>query len=89
MLSSGKNALPQWVGVAQRLQMVRRSCGVFLDQWAASRLATEENAVDRVAADISTGLAEIAGLDEQAQAAIADPENHDWSILYRGSVLDD
>jgi hypothetical protein len=31
----------------------------------------------------------LAGGDHAEAAAIADPFNRDWSILYRGSVLDD
>jgi hypothetical protein len=28
-------------------------------------------------------------LGEHREEALADPANHDWSLLYRGSVLDD
>jgi hypothetical protein len=27
--------------------------------------------------------------DPGLQALLSDPENHDWSLLYKGSVLDD
>jgi hypothetical protein len=42
-------------------------------------LLAEAGAVDRFAADLS----------DADRANLADPRNHDWSILYRGSVLDD
>jgi hypothetical protein len=66
---------PQWVHAAQRLRAVRSACSVFLDRWAVNKLLTAPRAIDRVAIDL--------------QKAIADPHNHDWSFLYRGSVLDD
>jgi hypothetical protein len=70
---------PQWVDAAQRLRHVRRVCRLFLDRWAIGRLLADAPALDRVAGDI----------ESQTEAAIADPTNKDWSILYRGSVLDD
>jgi hypothetical protein len=39
-------------------------------------------ALDQAAARICDG-------SKQVEAALADPQDHDWSILYRGSVLDD
>ena len=55
-----------------------QACLLFLDQWAVGVLCADQS-VDRVAADIQA----------RTDAAIADPENRDWSLLYRGSVLDD
>jgi hypothetical protein len=67
------------MAAAERLRAVREACLIFLDQWAVGRLCADQNCVDRVAADIQA----------RADAALADPDNHDWSLLYRGSVLDD
>jgi hypothetical protein len=64
---------------AQRLRAVRRASLLFLDQWAVGKLYSSPSHVDRVAADVLA----------RANAALADPDNHDWSLLYRGSVLDD
>jgi len=52
---------------------------MFLDRWAVAQLLTDAPALDRVAYD----------LESQIEAAIADPKNRNWSVLYRGSVLDD
>jgi hypothetical protein len=71
---------PQWVDTARRLREVRQACLQFLDRWAIGHLLSDAPALDRVAGDI---------LQAQTDAAIADPANRDWSILYRGSVLDD
>ena len=75
---SGDSLKPQWLAAAHRLRMARQACWIFLDCWAASRLAADSEAVQRMAQDLAA-----------ADAAIADPDNHDWSMLYRGSVLDD
>jgi len=69
----------QWVDVAQRLRVVRRACRVFLDRWAVARLLDDSSAVRRVAEDVA----------KKSDAEIADPHNRNWSILYRGSILDD
>jgi len=70
---------PGWVATAQRLRKVRGACLTFLDRWAVAQLLTDAPALDRVAYD----------LESQIEAAIADPTNKNWSVLYRGSVLDD
>jgi len=69
---------PQWLATAHRLRMVRLACAFFVDRWTGARLAADARAVERMAADL-----------QAIEAAIADPDNHDWSLLYRGSVLDD
>jgi hypothetical protein len=71
---------PQWVETARKLREVREACLQFLDRWAIGHLVADEPAMDRVAGDV---------MKTQAEEAIADPKNRDWSILYRGSVLDD
>jgi hypothetical protein len=69
---------PQWVGSAERLRTVRRACRLFLDCWALSHIAGDPNAVQRMASDV-----------RKAGSNISESDHHDWSILYRGSVLDD
>jgi hypothetical protein len=70
---------PEWVYAAQRLRLIRSACSVFLDRWAVNRLINGAYALDRVAADMEAAV----------EKFIADPQNRDWSVLYRGSVLDD
>ena len=66
------------VATAHRLSLVRNACNAFLGQGLADLLA-EAGAVDRLCADLSAN----------DRAKLADHQNHDWSLLYRGSVLDD
>jgi hypothetical protein len=70
---------PQWLLTAHRLREVRHACLDFLDRWAVNQLTSDAPAFDRFAADVHA----------RTEAALADPDNHDWSLLYRGSVLDD
>jgi hypothetical protein len=79
LMPEAHNPQPQWVEVAQRLRHVRHACQIFLDRWTIARLVADAAAVHRVADD----------LGGKTEADIADPQNRDWSILYRGSVLDD
>jgi hypothetical protein len=74
-----KETMRDWLDAAERLRTVRRACWSFLDLWTLSRLAKPHPAIDRVAADVQS----------PNDSALSDPKNHDWSILYRGSVLDD
>jgi hypothetical protein len=60
---------------AQRLRTVREAQRHFLGMWAAQCLA--DKSLDRMSTDL-----------EHLQAD-DDPFDHDWSRLYRGSVLDD
>jgi len=66
------------VATVHRLRLVKQACNAFLGRGLVDVLANA-GGVDRFAAD----------LDARAQADLADPQNHDWSLLYRGSVLDD
>jgi hypothetical protein len=73
---------------AQQLRTVRVACRRFLMLWAMSpskRLANESTSASRQ--NLSAG----SGHDdpEALLRAISDPENRDWSFLYRGDVLDD
>ncbi len=67
------------VSAAQRLRTVRRASQQFLELWALECLFDRPHLVDRVASDV----------ERAADVAVADPLNHDWSLLYRGSILDD
>jgi hypothetical protein len=87
----GKSNSPESGGLvqlAQRLRAVRRAGKQFL----------KLHAVQHGAADVHVLVDDLFGPhhshDEQpdpapAETALADPANHDWSLLYRGSVLDD
>jgi hypothetical protein len=67
---------------------------LFLDRWAISQLVSDGSALDRVAGDMRSAAepeecAKECTMDSSVDSALADHSNHDWSILYRGSVLDD
>jgi hypothetical protein len=68
-----------WIERAHQLREVRQACLQFLDRWAIGHLLSDGSALDRVASDLKT----------QTDASIADHANRDWTVLYRGSVLDD
>lgn len=59
---------------AQRLRAVKTATRQFLSLWAMN------DPRDR----IGENEAEV-----QAEAELADFHSHDWSLMYRGSVLDD
>jgi hypothetical protein len=96
-----QNPEHQWVETARKLRHVRRTCLQFLDRWAIGHLLDDASALDRVAGDIVTSdtVADesVAGdigkscrpEASETDSAIADHANRDWSVLYRGSVLDD
>jgi len=63
---------------AQRLRTVREAQRRFLGLWAAHCIA--DRSLDRMAVDLEQA---------QLEQGEADPFDHDWSRLYRGSVLDD
>ena len=66
------------VTTAKRLRAVRQASKHFLTLWALDHVSRTQP-LQRMAADVA----------QSTDQAIADPHNHDWSILYRGSVLDD
>jgi hypothetical protein len=70
-------------GVAEKLRQVRQASRDFLVLWAFEQLMNDQNAVARMSSDAAG-----AGADELS-SALADPYDHNWSILYHGSVLDD
>lgn len=59
---------------AQRLRTVKQATKQFLSLWAMH--------------DPRDRMTENAGQDT-AEAELADFNSHDWSLMYRGSVLDD
>jgi hypothetical protein len=69
---------------AQRLRQVKEAYRNFLTMAVLEHMTADPSVMARVAKDIR------AQRQRQAEdAALADPHNHDWSLLYRGSVLDD
>jgi hypothetical protein len=67
---------------AERLRIVKHASQHFLTLWALDHLLTRPGAIQRLQSHVKNGNATV-------DAAISDPLNHDWSLLYRGSVLDD
>lgn len=65
---------------AKMLRQVREACGQFLTNWALDRMVQEPRVMDHVAADVEKA---------RLERDLADPFNRDWSLLYRGSILDD
>ncbi len=81
--------LPEWLSIAKRLQLVRRTCAAFLDEWAASKLADDARGFDRVASDIAEERSNATNCKAYPSQLLDESSGHDWSLLYRGSVLDD
>jgi len=67
---------------AERLRIVKQASQHFLTLWALDHLLTRPGAIKRLRAHVKNGSSAV-------DAALSDPLNHDWSLLYRGSVLDD
>jgi hypothetical protein len=72
------------LAAAQRLRTVRTACRRFLMLWAMSP-AKGSQARDSK----NLPLHAVTDDPEALLRAMSDPQNHDWSLLYRGSVLDD
>jgi hypothetical protein len=64
-----------------RLRKVRRAHDEFLMRWALDCLIAQRDAIDRVNDDLRQ-------LPERSSGSGQSPVS-DWSMLYRGSVLDD
>lgn len=71
-------AMTDILSTAQRLRAVNQARRKFLSFWAAERLIEQSGMIERMAADL-----------DSAPATSSAPAKHDWSPLYRGSVLDD
>ena len=65
---------------ARQLRLVKKASRRFLALWVIQDMVQE----NRQSRTDGVGNAR-ARLDD----AIADPFNHDWSLLYRGNILDD
>lgn len=72
--------MTELAATAERLRVVKQAYQHFLTLWAMDRMMARPAAADRFRADIEQSA---------IQRAVDDPHNHDWSLLYRGSVLDD
>ncbi len=71
--------MSQWQPAAERLRAVRRASALFMDLWILGELKRKSTQIDRIAADVNS----------QHASALKSHEEHDWSILYRGDILDD
>jgi len=70
------------VATAERLRQVKNAYGHFLAMWALERLLAKPAAISRFHTDIIAA-------EETSETELENPYNHNWSLLYRGSVLDD
>jgi len=70
----------KWITVAEQLRQVRRAHLLFLDRWAVAQLATGRG-LSQVAHDLHQ--------ENKLAGPLAGPDTNDWSLLYRGSILDD
>jgi uncharacterized protein YhaN len=75
-----QNSIHRLAAAAQGLRAVRRAYSQFLTLWALERIVQEKRILDRVATDVERA---------RIERRLADPFNRDWSLLYRGSILDD
>jgi hypothetical protein len=76
MTQAGQTKAPpiaDLVATAKRLRAVRRACRQFLALWTLEQHGREPQK----------------RTTPEQQRKLADPMNHDWSLLYLGSVLDD
>jgi hypothetical protein len=67
---------------AERLRVVKQASQHFLTLWALDHLLSRPDSIKHLRANVKNS-------NPKLDAAISDPLNHDWSLLYRGSVLDD
>ncbi len=69
---------------AERLRLARTACRRFLMLWAMS----PEKGITAADREILKFDGQVVDPEALLQS-ISDPQNRDWSFLYRGSVLDD
>jgi hypothetical protein len=60
---------------AERLRVVKKAQAHFLSLWALDCLLKRQEPIEKFKADMDS--------------ALKDPKGHNWSLMYRGSVLDD
>jgi hypothetical protein len=84
MVPTDTESSEDMIAAAQRLRAVRTACRRFLMLWAMSpaKASSSDCYNDHTLTD------QIDDPDALLRA-ISDPQNRDWSLLYRGSVLDD
>lgn len=75
MRDSGKH----FAATARRLREVKEASRSFLALAALDQMCEDAAVMARVARDVA----------EMTEQALADPHDHNWLLLYRGSVLDD
>lgn len=68
------------VMAAERLRQVRKAHERFLALWATECLMNRREALEQMAEDTC---------EHEPETSVADPFNRDWTLLYRGSILDD
>jgi hypothetical protein len=68
------------VATAQRLRTVKKASAMFLARWALQQALERDYDLDRAA---------VTRRGRRWRRQVANPHNRDWSLLYRGSVLDD
>ena len=66
---------------------MRDACKLFVDLWVLSQLADKSPKIDWLAADLEHCREALAASPDLS--GLADPGNHDWTLLYRGNILDD
>jgi hypothetical protein len=84
MVPTKSDNSPDLIIAAQRLRDVRTACRRFLMLWAMSP-AKEAQARIRQASTSDKATDD----PEALLRALSNPKNRDWSLLYRGDVLDD
>jgi hypothetical protein len=73
---------------AIRLREVKAAYERFLTLWALDEMTEQPQLMNRVIRDVQESVAKRAE-HLQVSRELADPQNHNWLHLYRGSVLDD
>ena len=84
MVQTDMQSPEELIAAAQRLRAVRTACRRFLMLWAMSpeKACSADSYADLTIAD---------GVDdpETLLRAMSDPQNQDWSLLFRGHGMDD
>jgi hypothetical protein len=84
--------IPQILETARALKRARRMQQQFMLMWALDRAKQSPRAHDTRDTRQARGLARAGARDDfdcNPADDLADPNNRDWKVLYRGSVLDD
>lgn len=73
MMMKTPDRMSRLVQLAEQIRAVRQAQRQFLTLWA----------IDGVRERV------LSQTDPESRLALADPHNRDWSLLYRGNILDD